>query len=422
MPEWYQDAAWRILRSTRGRDLRARYNVSALFRDPEPRESYVLLANHAHRRDPWVIGSLLTRTIRYMANLEGTNPAKAVFADLVGAYGKRKGAPDYAALKRTLDLGRAGETLGIFPEGDRSWDGRPASPRPGLGKLLRVLGLPVLLARQEGSYLTGPRWAERERRGRWTVEFRVLSRERVLEEDPPVLESEIRSILAEDDLREPALRPVRFECPEPAAGIGRLLWLCPSCGGEDVLGGAGDRITCRACGAAWTVDGNQRLAGGPAGTDYSDLRDWTDFQRARLAERIRSAEPVGGSPGLGAPEPGAPAPDPRAVGAALPGSEGRKAVVSSGDVELRKRTGRGTGTFGRGRLELFRDALVFRPAGGGNPAAFDPLRVRYFVDNFNNYCEYSYGSGRYRLLFRGGNAFKWIEALETLRGGGGEST
>lgn len=422
MPEWYQDAAWRILRAVRGRDLLGRYNVSALFRDPEPREPYVLLANHAHRLDAWVVGTLLTRTIRYMANLEGTNPAKAVFADLVGAYGKRKGAPDYAALKRTLDLGRSGETLGIFPEGDRSWDGRPASPPPGLGKLLRVLGLPVLLARQEGSYLTGPRWAGRERRGRWTVEFRVLSRERVSEEAPSVLESEIRDFLAEDDLREPSLWAVRFECPEPAAGVGRLLWLCPFCGGEDTPGGIGDRITCRACGAGWTVDGNQRLAGGPAGTGFRDLRDWTDFQRARLAERAAAAEAIGASPGFGAREPGAPAPDPRAAGAALPGPEGRKAVVSSVGVELGKRTARGIETFGRGRLELFRDALIFRPAGGGSPAAFDPGRVLYFVDNFNNYCEFSYGVDRYRLVFRGGNAYKWIEALGALRGGGGEPT
>jgi hypothetical protein len=48
--------------------------------------------------------------------------------------------------------------------------------------------------------------------------------------------------------------------------------------------------------------------------------------------------------------------------------------------------------------------------------------VLYFVDNFNNYCEYSYGSDRYRLVFRGGNAYKWIEALEALRGGGGNPT
>jgi hypothetical protein len=91
-------------------------------------------------------------------------------------------------------------------------------------------------------------------------------------------------------------------------------------------------------------------------------------------------------------------------------------------VELRRRTDRGAEPFGRGRLELFRDALVFRPAGGAARAVFDPARVLYFVDNFNNYCEYSYGSDRYRLVFRGGNAFKWIEALGALRGGEGEPT
>ncbi len=418
MPAWYQDAAWRILRGTRGKGLLAGYNVSARFLDPEPGESYVLLSNHAHRLDPWVVGSLLSRTIRYMANLEGTNPVKAAFADLVGAYGKRKGAPDYAALKRTLDLGRAGETLGIFPEGDRTWDGRPAPLRPGLGKLLRVLDKPVLLARQEGSYLTGPRWAEAERIGRWTVEFRVLPREKVVEEAPEAMEREIWDFLAADDLRNPPLSKVRFECPAPAAGIGRLLWLCPSCGASDTVSGIGDRVSCKACGAGWTVDGNQRLAGGAsAGGGFADLRDWTDFQRAEIVKRAAAAESLG-SPPAG---PG-PTPEPRKAAESLPDPAGARSIAVSEGVELRRRTARGAEPFGRGRLELFRDALVFRPADGGVRAVFDPARVLYFVDNFNNYCEYSYGSDRYRLVFRGGNAYKWIEALGALRGGGGEPT
>lgn len=418
MPAWYQDAAWRILRGTRGKSLLAGYNVSARYIDPEPGESYVLLSNHAHRRDPWVIGSLLSRTIRYMANLEGTNPAKAAFADLVGAYGKRKGAPDYGALKKTLDMGRAGETLGIFPEGDRTWDGRPAPLRPGLGKLIRVLDKPVLLARQEGSYLTGPRWAEVERTGRWTVEFRVLSRKKVAEVAPEALEREIRDFLAADDLRNPSLREVRFECPAPAAGICRLLWLCPSCGGADTVSGTGNRVSCRVCGAVWTVNGNQRLeAGLDGGAGFADLRDWTDFQRAELAKRTAAAE------SLGVPSAGpGPVPEPRKAAGSLPDPAGARSIVASEGVELRRRTPRGAETFGRGRLELFRDALVFRPEGGDLRAVFDPGRVLYFVDNFNNYCEYSYGSDRYRLVFRGGNAYKWIEALGALRGGGGEPT
>ncbi|HRZ89487.1 MAG TPA: hypothetical protein P5117_08405, partial [Spirochaetia bacterium] len=323
----------------------------------------------------------------------------------------RKGAPDYAALKRTLDLGRAGETLGIFPEGDRTWDGRPAPLRPGMGKLLRVLDKPVLLARQEGSYLTGPRWAQTERIGRWTVEFRVLSRERVAEEVPEALERGIRDFLAADDLRNPSLREVRFECSAPAAGIGRLLWLCPSCGESDTVAGTGDRVSCRACGAEWTVDGNQRLEAGPgAGGGFADLRDWTDFQRSRLAGRAAAAESLG----IPAAGPG-PVPEPRKAAESLPDPAGARSITASEGVELRRRTPRGAEPFGRGRLELFRDALVFFPADGGVRAAFDPGRVLYFVDNFNNYCEYSYGSDRYRLVFRGGNAYKWIEALEALR-------
>lgn len=417
MAEWYQDAAWRMLREIRGAHLLARYNVSSRFLDPEPREPYVLLGNHAHRLDPWVVGTLLTRTIRYMANLEGTSPAKAMFADLVGAYGKRKGAPDYSALKRTLLLGRAGETIGIFPEGDRTWDGRPLTIRPGLGKLLRSLSLPILMARQTGSYLTGPRWAKSGRRGRWIVEFRTLSREAVLGQSPETLERAIRDYLCVDDLKNPSLQDVRFDCAAPAAGIERLLWFCPSCGGEDDIAGISSRIRCRACGASWIVDGNQRLDMGPtagsAVADLSDLRDWTEFQRGELARRTAEATPLGILPADSEPDPRVPTPR-------VPDKQGLRPIVSSQGVELRRRVERGEETFGRGSLELHRDALLFHPAKGGKPAVFDPARVLYFVDHFNVYSEFSYGRSRYKLFFRGAGAYKWIEALETLRGKRGE--
>jgi len=249
------------------------------------------------------------------------------------------------------------------------------------------------------------------------VEFRALSRDAVAGQRPEALERGIRDCLAADDLRNPALREVRFECPAPAAGIGRLLWLCPSCGSADAIGGTGDRISCRVCGAGWTVDGNQRLSGGPgSGGEFGDLRDWTEMQRAELAGRAAAAEP------LGMPGAAGGAPDPRAAASRLSDPAGLVPIVSSEGVELLRKTIRGTETFGRGSLALFRDAMVFRPSDGSRPAAFDAGKVLYLVDNFNKYCEYSYGADRYRLLFRGGNALKWIEALEALRGGGGEST
>jgi len=115
MPAWYQDAAWRILRGIRGQSLLAGYNVSARFVDPEPGDSYVLLSNHAHRLDPWVVGSLLSRTIRYMANLEGTNPAKAAFADLVGAYAQ--GGPGLRRPQADPGSGASRGNPGHLPRG-----------------------------------------------------------------------------------------------------------------------------------------------------------------------------------------------------------------------------------------------------------------------------------------------------------------
>ena len=419
MPAWYQRAAWGFLRRVRGPRLLDRFNVSAEFLQEEPREPYVLLANHAHALDPWILGSLLRATIRFMANLEGVHPAKALFADVVGAYGRRKGAPDIAALSRTVKLARAGETLGIFPEGDRSWDGLPQELRPGLGKLLRMLGMPALLARQEGSYLSGPRWARRPRRGRWNVSFHVLSRDRIMDSRPEDLESEVRAALAVDDLREPRLRRLDFECSAPALGVERLLWLCPVCGESDVLGSEPGRVSCSACGSSWKLDGNQRLTpeGGRSGTvPFADLRDWTWFQKRELLRRVDRSDALGIS-GAGTEnriaEP--------LRGRRFPKRGSLVSALVSRDVELGRRTRRGMERWGVGNLSLYRDAMVFTPEGECRHVFFEARNVLYFVDNFNVYSEFSYGAERFRLFFRGGNSMKWIDGLAALRNGKGES-
>jgi len=356
-----------------------------------------------------------------MANLEGTPPLKALFADIVGAYGKRKGAPDFMSLRRTLNLGRAGETLGLFPEGDRSWDGLPSPFRPGLGKLLRMLGMPVLLARQEGAYLSGPRWASLPRQGRWNIIFHVFSRERVLDSPPNDLEKAVWDGLNTDDMRNPALQTVRFECEAPAKGIERLLWLCPICGESDSISGADNRITCTACGTSWIVDGNQRIEnhGGQASlAPFEYLRGWSDLQKTILEQKLNRAQELSLFV-LPNPE----ASDPLVLGEKIPDLKKRVSALVSDGVELLRKTREGVSALGRGRLTLFRDVLAFRAEGSGRHALFDVGKVQYFVDNFNAYSEFTYGPERYRILFKGGNSMKWIHALSILQNGsGGVST
>lgn len=385
MPTWYHRATWTVLRSLYAPWLRMRQRVEAKGLAALPEPPFVLMSDHAHSLDAYVIGSFSKAPVRFMANIEGVAPWKALAAELVGAYPRRKGSADLAALRRTIALAASGEAIGIFPEGDRSWDGSAQALRPGSARLLKRLGVPLVLARQLGNYLAKPRWADRPRRGPWSVDFSVFDADEIGRMSEGLVDAIIASALAKNEVKD-ALREGRiFEGEGLAEGIERLLWRCPSCGSSDRLGGSGDEIGCRRCGARWRVDANQRVMPASAAAlrgpgTILDLKDWHDWQVATLPELMA-------------------------------GSRGRPGLVAAG-VELARKSDRGWKDDAAGRLSLVDGNLVFtQPAGR---RIFEAAAVRGFVDNFNAFCEFSYRGERWRIDFRGGNALKWIRALESL--------
>lgn len=362
-----------------------------------PAPSFLLLADHSNALDPLVIGSLSERPIRYMANIEGVSWALRILADLVGAYGRRKSQSDRAALRKTMELAASGEAIGIFPEGDRSWDGASLPLRPGCARLAKRLGLPLVLVRQSGNYLTRPRWATYPRRGLWELDIKVFEADEVGRLSEALLEQIIASALAKDEIKEALRKGRRFSGEGVAAGIERFLWRCPVCGqAQDEAGrgtsleGRGDEIRCNHCGTRWLLDANLRVTPLNFPRSYhespvEDLKDWSDWQRASLFEL------------------------------ALPENRDKGGLRASKVLLSRSRLGRFV-RVGRGSLRLEDGLLLFEASGISQ--VFDARDIRGFVDNFNAYSEFSYRGERWRMAFGGGNIAKWCAVLN---GGLGES-
>ncbi len=386
MPTWYHRAAWTLLRKLKAPALLRTNRVEAEFLDAEPSGPYLLVANHGQRADAWVLGSLLSRTICYMANLEGVSPLKALFAELVGAYGKRKGMPDLAALRRTLELARAGETIGIFPEGDRSWDGSFQGIKPGLGRLVKHINLPVLMARQEGSYLSAPRWARHERQGRWHIRFKLLPLELIASSSPQGIERAIEGWIAGDGISSTA----GFSCKAPAEGAERVLWLCPACGALHSIRSRGAELFCRDCSAAWCIDANQRISWKSdtqrPHADLPTLQAWIALQAEAI--RLRAAY-----------------------------SPQEKALFPPDKATIWQRDERGWQALGKRSMALTKGSI--RLTGLDTRQSIALKGAEGFVDHFNRYSEFSGAGRRYRVRFAHECSFRWIQTLAILAEGEG---
>lgn len=390
------EAVWTLVRAVAGKRLLRENRVVASFSRPVPSGPFLLLANHAHALDPYVVGTLIGRPVRYMANIEGVPPAAAAFAGLVGAFGKRKGMPDFGALRTAMNHLGNGEPVGIFPEGDRSWDGRTAPLHMGIARLAKIARVPVLLAKQRGSYLTFPRWADARRSGLWSVEFTLIEANTVAESPLDDLYRVIRAGLEHDEVAWAGRMGLRFECDAPARGASRALWACPHCGAAGRTIDDDSTVRCLDCGSAWTVDANcgvQALSGhgraffggpGRASTMPRDIPSWIAWQRAYSSILVRTdlSMRIGARvAGLSRLEPGRP-------------------------VRL-----------GPGRLSVSAAGLAFEPDSGGPVQKFPAGQIEGLVDNFNRHCAFSRGAERWTFDHRSAHPLMWIDLVGAARSG-----
>ncbi len=126
----------------------------------------IIAANHCSNLDPIVIGAFFPKRLRYLAKSElfsfapfglairalGAGPARK--EDLQGAAG---------AVKFLIERLQEGENVLLFPEGQRSHDGRLKPLEGGAGLLAARTGAPVIPAYIHGTFQALPRGSTRFR-------------------------------------------------------------------------------------------------------------------------------------------------------------------------------------------------------------------------------------------------------------------
>ena len=130
----------------------------------------IIVANHASYLDPPLVGVACNRAIFFLARktlLDGRffgwllPKLNVIPVDQEGG--------DRSALKTLIRLLKSNEGVLIFPEGERTSDGRMGSAQPGLGLVIAKTRAPVIPVRVFGAREALPRGASRVRFRRVTI-------------------------------------------------------------------------------------------------------------------------------------------------------------------------------------------------------------------------------------------------------------
>jgi len=132
----------------------------------------LIVCNHQSYLDPLFVGAALPRSVRYMAmkQLFVKRPIEMLLR-FYGAFPVATRSADTGAIKACLQYLRASELVLIFPEGERSPDGRLLDFFHGFARIAQLGEVPIVPVTIDGAVRVWPRTARWPRPGKVRVTF-----------------------------------------------------------------------------------------------------------------------------------------------------------------------------------------------------------------------------------------------------------
>ena len=282
--------AYRFFRALAAPFLKLWYRYSY---DPIPAGNapYFLVCNHTLDMDPILLGVAAPQHTYFVAteNILRKGPATRFlmryFKPIIHTKGKA-GLRSSMEILRTL---KAGHSVALFPEGNRSFNGLTGPIFPATGKLARRSGTALITYRIEGGYFTQPRWSLSTRRGRLRGRLvHVYTPEELAAMRDEEVIAAIENDLKEDAYETQQQKHIAFRGRRLARGLESALFTCPACRHIGTLHSLKDRIRCD-CGFTASYDVYGDLTDGSG--ERRTVRDWDLWQRRALKELWEAAAP-----------------------------------------------------------------------------------------------------------------------------------
>ncbi|MBP3217166.1 MAG: 1-acyl-sn-glycerol-3-phosphate acyltransferase [Lachnospiraceae bacterium] len=185
----------------------------------------------------------------------------------------------------------------MFPEASYSFDGS-ATPLPeSLGKLLKILKVPVIHVRTYGAFQRDPLYNNLQLRDvKVSAKVRyLLSPEEIQGRSREDINEILREAFTFDHWRWQKENGIRVSEPFRADHLNRVLYKCACCGAEGHMTGKGIQLSCGACGAVWELTEYGELAPvspqaqeTPAERSFSYVTDWYRWERACVHSELEN--------------------------------------------------------------------------------------------------------------------------------------
>lgn len=259
---------------------------------------YVLLCNHNAFLDFKVTtAAIFPHRANYVVAIDGfTSPTKKGFASrewllrTVGCICKRKFTNDAVLVRQLGRVVRNGDIAVLYPEARYSLCGTNAVLPESLGKLCKLLKVPVVSLIMHGHHINSPVWNLSER-GVKPVEAELtclFTAETLAQASAEDVNSAINAAFTYDDFAWQRARGICVSYPKRAEGLHQVLYQCPHCNTEYQMASEGDALFCQNCHKRWEMDELGSLHAMSGETEFSHIPDWYEWQRANVRREVET--------------------------------------------------------------------------------------------------------------------------------------
>lgn len=208
----------------------------------------------------------------------------------VGCIPTMKFIPDGVLVKDILYAVRSlHNSILMYPEATYCYDGTSPTPLPeSLGKLIKLLKIPVVLVRTYGAFQYDPLYNLLKTR-KVDVSADVtylLSPEDIKEKSAEEINALLKEKFTFNHFQWQKENGVKITEDFRADGLESVLYKCPICGKESMMEGKGTKLTCHNCSSSWTLEEDGSLSSNNEKESFSDIPSWSAWERKEVEKEI----------------------------------------------------------------------------------------------------------------------------------------
>lgn len=251
------------------------------------RPPYIVLSNHVNFWDPFMLSVGIKDSIYFVtSDVHFRGFLLKALLRMVNAIPKTKFLSDSSTIKSIIRIKSINGVIGIFPEGERNWDGNTMKLLYPTAKLVKNLKIPVVSVVIKGGCLSRPRWSKKSRRGNVVISYNVvldyidinkLSVERIYE----ILTESLN--FSEYDWQ--SENNIKFIGKRMAEYLEIFLFICPHCNTIGGMESNQNQLKCKICNYTVNYDeygyfSNNKLV------YYSNPSQWNKWQMSYIKELV----------------------------------------------------------------------------------------------------------------------------------------